>query len=151
MKITRYEPLNMLNQFYADLNELFEKQLPDTSRIATGQWAPAVDIKEEANQFVIHADLPGVKAEDIEVTMENGVLTIKGKRETESKIEEKDYTRIERISGSFYRRFSLPDSADQDNVRAEVKNGVLTLIIAKKEKSKPKKITVKSENSSKNK
>lgn len=144
MNIIRNEPWNYLSQFQNELLDLFDKRSADSSKIATSQWTPRVDIKEEQNQFVIHADLPGVKKEDIEVTMEeNGTLTIKGERHTESSIQKEGYSRVERIAGSFYRRFSLPDTVDQDNIKAESTNGVLTITIPKKEKAKPRKISVR--------
>ncbi|HVV67637.1 MAG TPA: Hsp20/alpha crystallin family protein [Gammaproteobacteria bacterium] len=146
--VVRYDPWNVLNQLQTDLAQLFDNRPSmrgDSSKIATGQWIPAVDIKEESNHFLIMADLPGVKPEDLDVTMENGVMTIKGHRETEAKTEESGYFRIERSSGTFYRRFSLPDTADEDGIKAEFKHGVLNVTIPKKEKVKPRKITVKAE------
>ena len=94
---------------------------PGEGSIATAEWAPAVDIKEEADKFVIYADIPGVKPENIEVSMEAGVLTVKGEKESETKTEKEGYKRVERTSGSFYRRFSLPDSADGDAINAKCK------------------------------
>jgi HSP20 family protein len=94
---------------------------------------------------MIIADIPGVKPEDIEVSMEAGVLTVKGKKESETKTEKEGYKRVERTSGSFYRRFSLPDSADGDAINAKCKHGVLEIIIPKREAVKPKRINVSSE------
>lgn len=142
--LKRYEPWSLLNQFHSSLNDLFETigSVPDDTRIATGQWVPAVDIKEEKDKFLLKADLPGVDPKDIEVTMTNGVLTIRGERHSETKEESDNYFRVERVDGTFYRRFNLPDVADPDSVRASCKNGVLTVSIMKKEKAKPKKIDV---------
>lgn len=109
---------------------------------ATAEWAPAVDIKEENDKFVIHADIPGVKPEDIDISMENGVLTIRGEKKTEAETEKEGYKRVERTYGSFYRRFSLPDTADSDAISAVSKHGVLELTIPKKDVVKPKKISV---------
>ena len=103
------------------------------------------DIKEEENQFVLFADIPGVKPEDIDVHMGAGVLTVKGKKESESKTEKEGFKRVERTYGSFYRRFNLPDSADSDAIQAKCKYGVLEIIIPKREAVKPKKINVTSE------
>jgi len=97
------------------------------------------------DKFVIHADIPGVKPEDIEISMEAGVLTVKGQKESEAKTEKEGYKRVERSYGSFYRRFSLPDSADGDAINAKSKYGVLEIIIPKREAVKPKRIDVKSE------
>jgi HSP20 family protein len=148
--IVRYDPWNVLNQLQGDLARLFDNRPmmgmgSDSSKIATGQWIPAVDIKEEPSRFLIMADLPGVTPENLEVTMESGVMSIKGHRETEAKTEENGYFRIERSTGTFYRRFSLPDTADAEGIKAEFKNGVLNITIPKKEKVKPRKIAVKAE------
>jgi HSP20 family protein len=144
MAIIRYEPWGLLNQLQRELS-LSQDNKTGEGSVATAEWAPAVDIKEEANRFVIHADIPGVKPEDIEVSMEAGVLTVKGEKETETKTEKDGYKRVERTSGSFYRRFSLPDSADGEAINAKCKHGVLEIIIPKREAIKPKRISVSSE------
>ncbi|MDO7596544.1 MAG: Hsp20/alpha crystallin family protein [Pseudomonadota bacterium] len=144
MAIQRYKPLSLLDELQRDVSTLF-----NTPALATNfdseEWSPAVDIKETKNDFVIHADLPGVKSEDIEVTAENGVLTIKGQRESEKKEEKDNYKRIERFSGSFMRRFTLPTTADLDHISAKTKNGVLELHVPKTEKSQSKRIEIKTE------
>lgn len=144
MAITRYEPWGLLNQLQRELAHSQDDKTSEGS-IATAEWAPAVDIKEEADKFVIYADIPGVKPENIEVSMEAGVLTVKGEKVSEAKTEKEGYKRIERTSGSFYRRFSLPDSADGDAINAKCKYGVLEIIIPKREAIKPKRINVASE------
>ncbi|MDD2801606.1 MAG: Hsp20/alpha crystallin family protein [Methylococcales bacterium] len=144
MAITRYEPWSLLNQLQKELERSQEGKTGESS-VATAEWAPAVDIKEEVDKFVIHADIPGVKPEDIEISMEAGVLTVKGQKESEAKTEKEGYKRVERSYGSFYRRFSLPDSADGDAINAKSKYGVLEIIIPKREAVKPKRIDVKSE------
>ena len=108
----------------------------------TSHWRPAVDIKEEADRFVIMADLPGVDPGDIEITMENGVLSIKGERKSEIRDEKEGYKRVERVSGTFYRRFSLPDSADAERIAAKGKDGVLEVSLPKHEKVQPRRIAV---------
>ncbi len=110
--------------------------------IATAEWVPSVDIKEAADKFIIYADIPGVKPEDIDVSMEAGVLTVRGKKESEVKTEKEGYKRVERSAGSFYRRFSLPDSANDEAINAKCKLGVLEIVIPKKEAVKPKRINV---------
>jgi HSP20 family protein len=102
-----------------------------------------VDIKEEAERFVIHADVPGVDPKDIEVTMEDGVLTIRGERKSESREEQDGWKRVERVSGQFFRRFTLPDTADAEGISATGANGVLEVIIPKQAKAQPRKIQVK--------
>lgn len=141
MSLIRYEPFGLLTQLQRELERSYEKNNAEGST-ATAQWAPTVDIKEEADKFVIHADIPGVKPEDIDVYMENGVLTIKGEKHTEATAEDKNYKRIERSFGSFYRRFSLPDSADADKIAAHSGLGVLNITIPKREAVQPRKINV---------
>ena len=132
MAITRYEPWGLLTQLQKELEQMRSDVSGDGSS-STAEWAPAVDIKEESDRFVLHADLPGVKPEEIDVSMENGVLTIKGEKKTEAKTEKEGYKRIERTYGSFYRRFSLPDTANPDAVSAVSKQGVLEISIQKRE------------------
>jgi len=143
MAITRYEPWGILNQLQKELERAYEGNTQEGS-IATAEWAPAVDIKEESDRFVIHADIPGVKPEDIDVSMENGVITIRGEKKTEATTDKEGYKRVERTFGSFYRRFSLPDTADSDAITAKSAHGVLEITIPKRESVKPKKITVDS-------
>jgi len=139
MAITRYQPWGLLSQLQREL----ERSVAEGST-ATAEWAPAVDIKEEADKFVIHADIPGVKPEEIDISMEDGVLTIKGEKKSESKTEKEGYKRVERTYGSFYRRFSLPDTANAEAISASSKHGVLEVIIPKREAVQPKKISVAS-------
>ncbi len=139
MAITRYEPWNLISQLHKEL----ERNMVEGST-ATAEWAPSVDIKEDKDKFVIHADIPGVKPEDIDVSMENGILTIKGEKKTEAETEREDYKRMERTYGSFYRRFNLPDTANSDAISAQTKHGVLELTIPKKAEVQPKKISVMS-------
>lgn len=138
MAITRYEPWGILNQLQRELERAHEGE----GSIATAEWAPAVDIKEESDRFVLHADIPGVSPDEIEVNMEDGVLTIKGEKKTEAKTEKENYKRVERTYGSFYRRFSLPDSADGEAISAKSKHGVLEIVIPKQAAVMPKKINV---------
>jgi len=138
MALTRYEPWGLLSQLQREL----ERNVAEGST-ATAEWSPAVDIKEDADKFVIHADIPGVKPEEIDINMENGVLTIKGEKKSESKTEKEGYKRVERTYGSFYRRFSLPDTANAEAISASSKHGVLEIVIPKREAVLPKKINVK--------
>jgi len=148
MNVVRYEPWGLLRRFNDDVNQLFSesRNLPvaegDRSSIVTSNWSPAVDIKEEDERFVLKADIPGVDPKDIDVSMEDGVLTIKGERKHESEEEAEGYKRVERSYGSFYRRFSLPDTADAERVTAKGKDGVLEVFIPKQEKVQPRRIAV---------
>lgn len=146
MTLVRYEPWGMLNQLRRDMDRMYQSQTDgeESTSVATSAWVPAVDIKETDDAFEIHADIPGVDPKDIDVHMENGVLTIKGERESEKKEEKEGFKRVEREWGSFYRRFSLPDTADAEKISAKSKHGVLEITIPKQEKVQPRKISVDS-------
>jgi HSP20 family protein len=143
MAIMHYEPWGLLTQLQKELEQM-RGDVSRESSSATAEWVPSVDIKEETDKFVLLADLPGVKPEEIDVSMENGVLTIKGEKRTEAKTEKEGYKRVERTFGSFYRRFSLPDTANSDAISAVSKHGVLEIVIPKRESVQPKKINVAS-------
>lgn len=129
-----------------DVRQIFERffqnEEGDGSNVVTSQWAPRVDIKEENQRFVIYADIPGVDPANIEVSMEKGILTIKGERAVEKTEQNGRFTRVERTHGSFHRRFALPDSADADNISAAGKHGVLEIVIPKKAEKAPRRITI---------
>ena len=145
MSLVRYEPRDTIEQLRREMGRMFEgiPAVDEGSNIATSDWIPAVDIQENTKEFIIHADIPGVDPNDIDVHMEDGTLTIKGERESESKEERDGYKRVERKRGSFYRRFSLPDTANADKISAKSKNGVLEISIPKQERAQPRKIEVK--------
>jgi HSP20 family protein len=136
MTVVRYEPWALLNRLHREFDQTFETAARDAS------WAPAVDIHEEAQRFLVRADLPGVKPADIEITAEKGVLTIKGERKSESKKTEAGYERVERVAGSFLRRFTLPDTAQADAITAKQANGVLEVSIPKQAQVQPKRVEV---------
>ncbi|HEC28791.1 MAG TPA: Hsp20/alpha crystallin family protein [Gammaproteobacteria bacterium] len=151
MTLIRQEPWGLLNQFSSELNNLFDPRYLRQNKeeeTTASDWVPAVDIKEEADRFLIHADIPGVDPGDIDVHMENGMLTISGNRESENREEREGYKRVERVRGNFLRRFTLPDTANADKISAESKNGVLEITIPKQEKSQPTKISVKGQGTS---
>jgi HSP20 family protein len=135
MQINRYDPWQLVNRLHQDANRLL------TAHSADGAWTPAVDIKEETDKFVIRADVPGVDAKDLDITMEKGLLTIRGRRETRG--DQLDaYRRSERVSGSFERRFSLPRAVDTEAVSADYRSGVLTITIPKQPSAQPRRIEV---------
>lgn len=146
MAIMRYEPFQLLNQLQREVNRLFEtsRSGDEEAGHVLADWMPAVDIKEEANQFVIHADLPGVHLQDLEVTLENGVLTLRGQRASDRQEQTEQYRRVERVRGTFLRRFSLPDVADADKVSAKCKDGVLEVLVPKREAAQPRRIAIAS-------
>jgi len=144
MNMLRHNPWNLFDQLQHELNRSkgFPVKNEDNGNVVTSDWAPAVDIKEEDRQFVLVADIPGVSPEDIDIHMENGILTIKGERDTEKKTERDGYKRIEREHGIFYRRFTMPEGVDADGIDAKSDNGVLTVTIPKQDQVHARKIKV---------
>jgi len=144
--IACYQPRTLLRE----VNNIIEKafnpvETNNTSEIEASQWIPAVDLRENKNQFIIYADLPGVNKEDIHISMENNILTLKGERSVVKKEEKENTFRTERVRGNFYRRFSLPDTADGSRIEAKMKQGVLEIVIPKKEASQARVIEVHSD------
>lgn len=145
MSLVRYEPYSLLNRLQKEFfRSALDNVAEDNSEIVVSHWRPAVDIREEKNRYVIHADLPGVEAKDIDITLENSVLTLKGTRAGERTEDREGYNRVERVRGTFYRSFSLPDTADAAGIEAKSKDGVLEIIVPKLEKSQPRRIAVNS-------
>ena len=144
-RLMKYEPLSVLS----DINKLFEQTFfPQTagstenSSLETSQWSPAVDIKEEKDKFTLKVDLPGIDKNDITISMEKGVLSVQGARVEEKKEESTNYYRVERVSGKFFRRFSLPQTADEERISANLSKGVLEITIPKKEIARSKAIEI---------
>ncbi|MFO1257590.1 MAG: Hsp20/alpha crystallin family protein [Gammaproteobacteria bacterium] len=145
MALIRYNPNRLFDDLNRDFFGLMPRGFEDKSMVETGSWIPQVDIKEEADRFLVFVDVPGVDPNQIEVSWENKVLTVKGERKTEKKEETNGYTRVERSYGTFYRQFTLPETADQQNISAKSKHGVLEIVIPKREKEQGKKINIKVE------
>lgn len=144
MNMIRYQPWRSINDLHNEVNRLFDNpvtRLPEDGTTVC-DWVPSVDVREEDNRFVLHADLPGVDPKDIEITMEHGVLTIRGERKSESTTTDQGYRRVERASGQFYRRFNLPDTVDSEGVEAHGNNGVLEITIPKQASVQPRRIEV---------
>src|SRR6201997_1364988 len=140
--ISRLEPFRV-NSLQEQLNRLFNEAFDrssDESSITT--WAPAVDIFETEHELVVKADLPDIKPEELDIRVENNILTIRGERKFEKKVNESNYLRVERTYGSFSRSFSLANTVNSEAIKAEYKNGVLTLTVPKREEAKPKQIKV---------
>ena len=141
--ITRWEPFRNLSTLQEQVNRLFEtsfKSNADNSTMTT--WAPAVDIYETENELVLKADLPDISEKDLDIRVENNMLTVRGERKFEQKVNEDNYLRIERTYGSFSRSFSLPNTVNTEAIKAEYKNGVLTVQLPKRAESKPKQVKV---------
>lgn len=148
MNITRFEPWNLFDMLQRDMDRLAGRRGGfsggEDNGHSVADWVPAVDIVEEKDRFVLRADVPGVKPEDIDVNMENGVLSVSGHRFEETTEESEGIKRLERLSGKFYRRFSLPESADAEEISAKSANGILEVVIPKQAAVKARRITVQS-------
>jgi HSP20 family protein len=141
MQLTRYQPLNPFDLMDRLLTAHNARYSDDTT--AAADWVPSVDIKEEAGRFVIHADVPGVDPKDIEISMEDGVLTLAGERKSESRTEQDGWKRTERLTGRFLRRFTLPEGTDAEGISAQGNHGVLEIVIPKAAKPAARKIAIK--------
>lgn len=142
--LTRYSPLRELLTMNDRLNRVFDEAYGhSTGNLDYGQWMPAVDLKEKENQFVLLADMPGMAKEDMDIHVENNVLTIQGERRFEQEAEKQSYHRVERAYGKFVRSFALPTRVQADAISASYKDGILEVMIPKAEESKPKKIAIK--------
>jgi HSP20 family protein len=141
--LTRFEPFrgataleDQVNRLFSDV---FERKGEESSLTA---WAPSVDIYETEHELVVKADLPEVDPQDLDIRVENNILTIRGERQFEKNVNEENYLRVERAYGSFARSFSLANTVNAEAIKADYQNGVLTLSIPKREEAKPKQIKV---------
>ena len=144
MTLVRYEPWSIVNRLHSSLDQLFGEARGVSERTGThaSSWVPRVDIHEEKDKFVLLADVPGVDSKDIEITAEQGVLSVRGERRAEKRETENGYERVERVSGAFVRRFTLPESANTESISAKQTNGVLEVTIPKHPQLQPRRITV---------
>lgn len=143
MTVVRYEPWALVNRLHDQLGQIFETvAAPATASTRNVSWIPSVDVHEETDRYVVRADVPGVDPKDIEVTAEDGVLTIKGERRAEKRENGKGFERVERVAGTFLRRFTLPDTAQADAIKAKQLNGVLEVSIPKAARVEPKRIQI---------
>jgi HSP20 family protein len=141
--LNRWEPSRGATTLQEQINRVFGDMLERTSEESNlTPWAPAVDIFETEHELVLKADLPDVNPQDLDIRVENNILTIRGERKFENRVNEENYLRVERAYGSFSRNFSLANSVKSDAIRADYQNGVLTLSIPKREEAKPKQIKV---------
>jgi HSP20 family protein len=143
MAIIKYNPLHEMMGLSGRLNQMFEELGGfETGSDITSAWSPAVDVYESENTIEIKADLPGMTEKDIDITVENNSLYIKGERKFENEEKRENYHRVERQYGSFYRSFQLPNTVDVTKINANFKNGILELTLPKREETKPKKISI---------
>jgi HSP20 family protein len=141
--ISRWQPFGGASTLQEQVNRLFSEVLdrPGEESSLTS-WAPAVDIYETEHELVVKADLPDVDAKDLDIRVENNILTIRGERKFEKKVSEENYLRVERAYGAFSRSFSLANTVNSEAIKADYQNGVLTLTVPKREEAKPKQIKV---------
>jgi HSP20 family protein len=144
MAITRFEPFRELAAVQARLNRIFSEPYENgDDSLTQASWVPAVDVFENAqHELVLKAELPGVKKEDIDLKVENNTLTIRGERKREFETKEDGYHRVERTYGSFARSFTLPTTVNADGVKAEYKDGVLTVTLPPREEAKPRQVQI---------
>ncbi|HVA71536.1 MAG TPA: Hsp20/alpha crystallin family protein [Candidatus Limnocylindrales bacterium] len=141
--MTRWDPFRNPSSLQEQVNRLFESTFPrqgDQSTLTA--WAPAVDVYETENELVIKADLPEINDKDLDIRVENNMMTIHGERKFEQHVKEDSYLRMERAYGSFSRSFSLPNSVNTEAIKADYKNGVLTVTLPKRAESKPKQVKI---------
>jgi HSP20 family protein len=149
MAIVRWEPFRDLLSLQDRMNRLFDESYRTTQRGGSedewalgGSWAPAVDIYEQGTDIVLKAELPGVDPKDVDIRLENNVLSLRGQRKLESEVKRENYHRVERSYGTFSRSFTLPTVVDQASIKAEFKDGLLRLTLPKREEAKPKQIQI---------
>jgi HSP20 family protein len=141
--ISRWSGFQRSSRLQEQVNRLFEASLPSRSdQSALTTWAPAVDIYETENELVLKADLPDINEKDLDIQVENNMLTIRGERKFEQKVNEDNFLRIERTYGSFSRSFSLPNTVNNEAIKADYRNGVLTVELPKRAEAKPKQVKI---------
>jgi HSP20 family protein len=145
MNMVRWDPFRELETFSSRLNRFFNQAAPGTSddAAAFADWSPAIDFEESDREYLVKADVPDVQKDDIKVNVEDGVLSVEGERRQTKEETTKKFHRIERAYGSFVRRLVLPSDVDQQNVSAELTNGVLRIRLPKSDSAKPRSVQVK--------
>ena len=145
MNLTRFEPWSIVDQLHRDLDRIARGRLAqDGADDSVADWVPAVDIIEEKDRFLLRADLPGVQPADIDLSMDAGTLTLSGARPATDLGENAGYQRIERTSGRFFRRFTLPETADADGISAKSDSGILEVSIPKQPVVQARRINIES-------
>lgn len=143
MSLVRFEPWSLFDQLHRDLNRSPRRHLGGTDGSnAVSDWVPAVDVIEHRDHFLVRADVPGVDPAAIDVSMDSGILSISGERQAEDRSEADGVQRYERVSGRFYRRFTLPETADAEAITARISNGILEISIPKLPEVQARRITV---------
>jgi HSP20 family protein len=147
--IVRVNPFKDITSLQDRVNRLFDEAWGHgrhgEEEFISGSWVPAVDVRETKDSLEMHAELPGIEPKDVEISVENGVLTLKGSRNFEKATEGQTYHRVERAFGAFERSFTLPTNVDPERINAVYRQGVLHLTLPKREEAKPKAISIKVE------
>ena len=149
MAIVRWEPFRDLVSIQDRMNRIFDEAFRGGTRPSSsdeewslGSWAPAVDIFEQDGNIVLKAELPGVDPKDVDVRVENNVLTLRGERKLDNEVQKENYHRVERAYGSFSRSFTLPSVVDTEKIKADYRDGVLRVTLPKREEARPKQISI---------
>jgi HSP20 family protein len=142
MELITWEPFGRLNKIHSRLNDLFEDNFNQSWLGANGPWAPAMDILESHEAYIIRAELPGMKKEDITVELKDGTLTLSGERKSEKLAEGVEYRSVERVNGEFVRSVMLPKTVNREAIRASYQDGILEIHVPKADEAKPRQITV---------
>jgi len=145
MTVVRYEPWNALNQLHSQLNRLFDREFDNSaasSSAATADWIPPADIEEYSDRFVLKLDVPGVDLSAVDITLDQGLLSVSGERIKDAAAKDVERSRTERPFGRFHRRFTLPDTVDAANVQASGRNGIVEVTIPKQPKAQPRRIQI---------
>src|SRR5215831_8497026 len=148
MAVVRWDPFRDLGMLQDRMNRLFDdagRGWRNDEPAATTSWSPSVDISETEGEIIVKSELPGMDRKDISLHLENNVLTLRGERKFEKETKEENYQRIERSYGNFSRSFSIPATVDEEKIRADYKDGVLKIVMPKKEQAKPKQIKIASD------
>lgn len=148
MALVKWRPMREMINIQEEMNRLFDRFfsrdfLAEDEFVSLGDWSPSVDIKEDKEEYIVTAELPGMKKDDVQITFSNGTLKIEGERQKEKEEKNVNYHRVERVYGKFCRSFQLPSSIQQNKISAEFKDGILTIHLPKSEEAKPKVIEVK--------
>jgi HSP20 family protein len=142
MTLIRWNPYRHLAALPLDLDTIFDSSRPGSGLNSESEWSPSVDVVETKDGYELRAEVPGIKKEDIRISFEGGLLTLKGEKKNENEEKKENFHRVERVYGRFERSFRLPDGIKADGIKAKYDSGVLTVVIPKAEEAKPKEISV---------
>lgn len=142
MELVRWEPFAGFGNLSSVFNDLFDDRYNGSARPSQSRWHPAVDVLESKDSYLIRAELPGMKREDIKVEIKDGTLVLSGESKTEKPAEGVQYRHVERVAAKFWRSFSLPETVKQDGIEATYKDGILEIRVPKAEEAKPRQIEI---------